>query len=122
MNNLENFALKNKLKLNTTNTKVRKFSRSKQYDFPQEVSFSDKIILEEVSCFKLLGVMISNDRIWSQNTEYICKKAKKKIWLLINMKKGGLNIQQLQDAFKKEIRSILELSVPVWHSSLTFNQ
>ena len=38
------------------------------------------------------------------------------------MKLSGLSEQELVDAFKKEIRSLLELAVPVWHSGLTLSQ
>ena len=38
------------------------------------------------------------------------------------MVKLDLDIFTLFDAYKKEVRSILELAVPVWHSSLTKKQ
>ena len=43
----------------------------------------------------------------------------KKLWLLRNMKKSGLNQNELKDAYAKEVRSLLEMAVPVWHSGLT---
>ena len=39
--------------------------------------------LEEVNCMKLLGLVISNDLNWESNTDYLCKKAKKKIYLFL---------------------------------------
>ena len=42
--------------------------------------------------------------------------------MLRNMKKSGLSELELIDAYKKEIRSLLELAVPVWHSGLTVEQ
>ena len=38
------------------------------------------------------------------------------------MKLSGLSEHELVDAFKKEIRSLLELAVPVWHGGLTLSQ
>ena len=35
------------------------------------------------------------------------------------MKNSGLDQDELLDAYKKEVRSLLELAVPVWHSSLS---
>ena len=35
------------------------------------------------------------------------------------MRKSGLSQSELVDAYTKEVRSLLELAVPVWHSSLT---
>ena len=99
-----------------------KFNRDSSIDFTLEIAFSNNHILEEVSVYKLLGVMISSNLKWNENTDYICTKARKKIWLLRNMKKSGLNPSELIDAYKKEVRSLLELAVPVWHSSLPKEQ
>ena len=38
------------------------------------------------------------------------------------MLKMNLDIYQLFDVYTKEIRSILEMAVPVWHSALTNKQ
>ena len=38
------------------------------------------------------------------------------------MKQLNLNTSQLFDAYSKEVRSILEMAVPVWHSGLTQKQ
>ena len=78
--------------------------------------------LEEVESFRVLGVIISNSLKWEENTDFICNKARKKIWLIRNMKLSGLSEYELVDAYKKEIRSLLELAVPVWHSGLTVVQ
>ena len=99
-----------------------KFTRSRKLDFPLEVSFSDKINLEFLTEVKLLGVMITNNLSWQCNTDYICQKAMKKMWILRSMKKSGLSYKELLDAYCKEVRSILELAVPVWHSGLTKKQ
>ena len=79
-------------------------------------------MVEEIEEIKLLGVMVSNNLKYDSNTEYMCKKAKKKIYLLRNMKLSGLSQSELLDAYKKEIRSLLELAVPVWNSGVTQEQ
>ena len=38
------------------------------------------------------------------------------------MKASGLSFMELVDAYKKEVRSLLELAVPVWSSGLTMEQ
>ena len=84
--------------------------------------FSDGKNLEVIKEFKLLGVVLEDNLKWSKNTQYICQKARSKIWLLRNMKQSGLTVSELIDAYKKEVRSLLELAIPVWHSSLTKKQ
>ena len=53
------------------------------------------------------------------NTTYICSKARKKLWLLRRLQPLGLSTSDLFDVYVKEIRSILEYAVPVWHFSIT---
>ena len=38
------------------------------------------------------------------------------------MKLSGLDRSELIDAYKKEVRSILELAIPVWNSGLTLDK
>ena len=68
---------------------------------------------------KLVGVVISRDLKWGPNTEYITKKAMRRIGTLRRMKILGLDTEHILDTYTKEIRSVLELAVPAWHSGLT---
>ena len=119
---LKNFSSKNGMKINNRKSKVMKFSRSDRANFPLEMSFSNSDVLETIQCFKLLGVILSENLKWDKNTDYICKKARSKIFLLRSMKSSGLSLHELIDAYTKEVRSILELAVPVWSSGLTLEQ
>ena len=65
---------------------------------------------------------MSRDLKWFKNTLYICNKARSKLWLLRRMLKLNLSTDQMFDVYTKEIRSILEMAVPVWHSGLTGQQ
>ena len=87
LHEFENFTIQNKMKVNVSKTKVMKFTNTLTQDFPLEVSFSDNQNLEVIKSIKLLGIQISENLKWDQNTDYICKKAKTKIFLLRNMKK-----------------------------------
>ena len=69
--------------------------------------------------YKLLGVMLRSDLSWNSNTNYMVKRANKKLWALKRLKRLGANSKDLTDVYIKQIRSLLEFSVPVWHSSLT---
>ena len=79
-------------------------------------------MIECVPSTKLIGGIVSQDTKWFQNTTYICKKARGKLWIMRRMLELNLDISQLFDVFVKEIRSILEMAVPVWHSDLTKKQ
>ena len=71
---------------------------------------------------KLLGVIVSQDLKWGKNTELICQKARRKLWILRRLRLFNFSLEELFDVYTKEVRSILELAVPVWHSSLTVRQ
>ena len=47
------------------------------------------------------------------------QKARQKHWILRRMLDFNLDLHQLYAVYSNEIRSILELAVPVWHSGLT---
>ena len=108
--------------INKEKTNIMMFNKSRKWSFPPEVSFKDGTELACISETKLVGVIVTDDLHWEKNTQYICKKARKKIWLLRRMKQLNLSHVQMFDVYCKEIRSILEMCVPVWHSSLTKRQ
>ena len=68
---------------------------------------------------KLLGVVITSDMKFSRNTEYIVENGYKRIWMLRRLKILEATDDQLVDVYIKQVRNVLELAVPVWHSSLT---
>ena len=115
----EQFTQENKMIINKQKTKIVSFTKSRKWDFPPELSFSDGTLIECVPSVRLVGVIVSQDLRWFQNTKYICDKARSKLWILRRMKVLELNQFQLFDVYIKEIRSILEMAVPVWHPCLT---
>ena len=68
---------------------------------------------------KILGVVLSSDLKWNANTQNIVTNAFKRVWMLRRLKVLGKAVPELKDLYIKQIRSVLELAVPVWHSSLT---
>ena len=115
----ERFAMENKMVINNQKTKTICFNNTRKWNFPPEVKFSSNQNIENVTEVKLVGVILSSDLKWAKNTEYICKKAMKRIWTLRRMKNLGMETEHIFDTYTKEIRSVLELAVPAWHSGLT---
>ena len=118
----EKFVSENKMIINKKKTKIITFNKSKKWDFPPEVKFTDGTHIEYVPDMKLVGVILSEDLSWFKNTQYICDKARQKLWILRRMIKLNLDTNTMFDVYIKEVRSILELAVPVWHSGLTRRQ
>ena len=122
LNEFQRFSLENKLVINQEKTTTMLFNTSRKWDFPLEVAFEDGSQLQCVKEIKLVGVYVTDDLKWQRNTDYICGKARKKLWLLRRMKELNLSTVQLFDVYCKEVRSILEMAVPVWHGGLTQKQ
>ena len=77
--------------------------------------------IEVAEDMKILGVIISSDMKFSKNTQYITNKAYKRIWMIKRLKNLGASVSQMLEVYFKQVRSILELAVPVWQSSLTIS-
>ena len=118
----EKFVAQNNMKINKKKTKIISFTKSRKWDFPPEVNFSDGTLIEYIPETKLVGLILSEDLRWYKNTSYICQKARQKLWMLRRMVKMELDDATMFDVYTKEVRSILELAVPVWHSGLTKQQ
>ena len=104
----------NNMVINKKKTSVISFSRSRKWDFPPELKFHDGTQLQTKTETKLVGVMITQNISWQRNTDYICEKARRKIWILRRMVSMDMDISTIFDVYTKEVRSILELAVPVW--------
>ena len=89
-------------------------------DFKPNIELSNKK-LDLVEKTNLLGIMVSSDLSWENNTDFIVQRCNQRIWILRRLKKLGARINDLLDVFK-QIRSIAEYAVPVWNFSLTGRQ
>jgi hypothetical protein len=86
----------------------------------QDYSGTLKTTSEEVvDDMKLLGVMIRSDLKWHDNTEHIIRKSFQRMWILRNLERYGAEENLLLEAYTQQIRSITEMSCPVWNGALT---
>ena len=109
----------NDMKINENKTKVMIFNTRKNYDGKPRLSVRGDQFLEVVESCKLLGVILRSDMRWNENTDYICKKGYSRLWLLRRLKSLGANESEMVDVYSKQVRSILEMAVPVWQAGLT---
>ena len=69
---LEQYASDNEMRINIDKTKIMLFNTAKKNDFTPTLKINDKLI-EVVDEIKLLGVKITSDLKWNENTKYITK-------------------------------------------------
>ena len=122
LHNVENFSAANNLKINEAKSKIIYFNTARKFDFPPEFSFSSGEYLEVLDSYKLVGVVISKDLRWEENTQAIYMKSMKRMWLLRRLKQVDLEVEIICDFYIKEIRSIAEFGAVIWNSGLTKGQ
>ena len=106
------------MKINEKKTKSIIFNFTKKYQFTTRLSINNKDI-EVVDSTRLLGTIISNDLRWDLNTAEIVRKANARMEILRRVSSFGASIKDLRDIYVLFVRSLLEQSATVWHSSLT---
>ena len=123
LNSLEKYVSRKQMKIKESKTQLMKFNFTRNMDFPPEILVDGfKNNLQVVDKAKLLGVVITGDLKWQENTREICRKAYKRMWALRRMKALDIEPLIILDIYVKEIRAVLELAVPAWNSGLTKKQ
>ena len=105
----EEYSTAKEMKINYKKTKVIVFNPCTSIDFMPELTL-DNNELEVVDEIRLLGLIL--------RSENMVKKANISIWILRRLKYLGAKQSDLVDIYVKQIRSVLELAVPAWHSGI----
>ena len=82
------------------------------------MTLNNQIIERQKEC-KLLGTIITDKLTWDSNVKNLVKRSNARMQLLHKISKFGAPINDLKTIYIAYIRSILEQSSNVWHSSLT---
>ena len=116
------------LNWSTANDMVVNFSKTKEMVMGPP-SLSDLPLLttdfgsiERVHSFKLLGVHLDANFLWSTHVDAIVSKASKRLYFLKQLKRAGVPHSQLLHFYLAVIRPVLEYAAPVWNHSLNKNQ
>ena len=118
INSIQHWTENQKMILNEEKTKSMIFNFTKKHQFSTRLTLKQKNI-EMVSEMKLLGVIVTNDLKWNKNTKHICKKAWMRMQLLQKVAELGASIKDKLQIYKTFVRSALEQSCTVWHSSIS---
>ena len=74
--------------------------------------------IERVSQAKVLGVTISSDLSWNAHVDEIISKARKRVYMIYQLKRAGINQNDLIRIYGSVIRPVVEYACPVWHTNL----
>ena len=90
---------------------------TENYQFNTRLSL-ENTLLEQVKETRLLGVVLNENLSWHSNTDFIVKKAYKRMLILHKLYEFNLPVVEMVNIYILYIRSILETSAVVWHSSI----
>ena len=123
LNRLVTYSKANQMRINQDKCKVILFNSSRKYDCTPKLTLSDMgspdSYLEVVDSVKILGLIIRSDMRWYDNTNYMCQKGYKRLWMLRRLKGLGASLEESKDVYIKQVRSVMELAVSVWQPALT---
>ena len=118
LNTINEWTLGQKMLINEKKSKTMIFNYTNKYQFTTRLQMNDEP-LEVIDRTRLLGTLISNDLKWDLNCANIVKKANARLELLRKVASFGANYEDLKLIYILFVRSLLEQSATVWHSSLT---
>ena len=118
LNKISEWTKKQKMRLNERKTQnmIFNFSKSKQFTTKLKVNNTNLEVVDEC---KILGTILTKDLTWNRNTSELVKKGFKRMQLLYKASNFTNSCQDLKSIYLTYIRSALEQSAVVWHSSLT---
>ena len=67
---------------------------------------------------KVLGVTISSELSWNAHVDEIISKARKRVYMIYQLKRAGINQNDLIRIYVSVIRYVVEYACPVWHTNL----
>ena len=118
LDEVSEWTVSKKMKLNEEKTKFMIFNFTRNHQFNSRFTLNDKNI-EQVEHTKLLGTIISSDLSWSENTEFIIKKAYKRLEIIRKLYEFNVPIPDLVNIYTLYVRSVLEFNCCVWHFNIT---
>ena len=108
-----------KMQLNPLKTKAMIFNTLRNHDVLPQIAAEDGSYIEVVEEQKILGFILRSDLKTISNTEYICKRAYQRMWVLRRLKSLGCPTPELLDVLQQQILSICEGSVAYWGPMIT---
>ena len=113
LDTMNDWALRNKMKLNAKKTKDMWISFKAAIPEPPSLKIGDNTI-ERVNTFKLLGLWINDTLKWNTHIEEITKKANKRLFYLRECRRANLPTKVGLTCYKTKLRPVLEYAAPIW--------
>ena len=122
LDSLNEYCRQSKLKINQEKSKCMLFNRAKRYDFSPKLSLVSGQNLELVEEIKLVGYQLRSDLRTTSNTQYIVKRAWKRMWVIRRLKALGASEKELLSVLRAQVLSVLQFATPAWSTLLTVQE
>ena len=109
------------MKVNEGKTGLMCVSTARSYQAKVKIDFNGQTIVGSDS-LKILGVKMTKDCSFGEHINEIGKRLRRKTWALSKLRRKGMKVEDLVQAYKTTIRPTAEYASPAWHSSLTWAQ
>ena len=118
INKISQWTEERKMKLNHKKSSLMCFNFTNKYQFTTRINMEGQTlpILDKT---RLLGVVITNDLKWSENTRDLVKRGNCRMEIMRKLVPFHPPTEDMKTIYILYIRSILEQSCTIWHSSLT---
>ena len=74
--------------------------------------------IERATQAKVICVTVSSDLSWNAHVDEIVAKARKRVYMIYQLKRAGINQIDLIRIYVSVIRLVVEYACPVWHTNL----
>ena len=118
LDNISDWTGKQEMKLNTDKTKYMLFNYSTKYQFNTRQTLEGGKI-DQTHQTKLLGLVLRDDLSWKSNTKELSKRAYSRMLIIKKLYQFDVPVEELINIYILYIRSVVEQSAVVWHSSIT---
>ena len=117
---VEQWFCNNNMRINTTKTKemVICFRRDRTFVDYLPYIYMNGNYIERVSQAKVLGVTISSDLSWNAHVDEIISKARKRVYMIYQLKRASINQDDLIRIYVSVIRPVVQYACPVWYTNL----
>ena len=95
VSDIYSFAYSRGMILNDKKCKEMCISFLQYCPFPQAPLLVGSCLIEKVSCYKRLGVHLSDDLTWNEHVAHTVKKGSKRLYAICDLQKCGLTDRQL---------------------------
>ena len=111
---IDKWVQQNHLTFNSAKCKYMVISRKRRPTYPGVLYLGDAP-LEQVQCFKYLGVILASNLSFSQHIDSVCSKARKVLGLLYRRFYNNASKDTLLQLYLSLVRPHLEYASPVWN-------